>query len=99
MHSLNQMLDSYDKKSIVLHGFIAAWYLGISMIDLTKIPAFNSENKDRRRFLVMLYEWINNAIMFFSGDQTCIALWRQFRLKDELLQKMRPFKIASRIEL
>ena len=99
MHSLNQMLDSYDKKSIVLHKFIAAWYLGIRMFDLFKISVFNSENKDRRRFLEMLNEWINNSIMFFSGDQTCIALWRQFRLKDELLQKMWPFKIASRIEL
>jgi len=89
MHSLIQMLDSDDKKSMDIHGFIAAWYLWIGIIDLFKIQAFNSEHKDRPRFLIALYEWITNAIILFSGVHSSFALWRQFRVKNKFQQRMR----------
>ncbi len=80
---------------IFLSGVIAVWYRGVNMFDLFKIPAFDSENKEMRRLLVEIHEWIANAIMVSALLHTAVAFWRHFKLKDGLLERMRPLKNAN----
>jgi cytochrome b561 len=77
---------------IFLSGVVAVWYRGVNMFDLFKIPAFDAENKEMRRLLVTIHEWIANAILLSALLHTSVALWHHFKLKDGLLERMWPSK-------
>ncbi len=81
--------------SIFISGVVAVWYRGVNMFDLFKIPAFDAENKEMRKLLVFIHEWIANAIMLSVSLHTLVALWHHFKLKDGLLQRMWTSKSTS----
>jgi len=78
--------------SVLTIGIAAVWIRGDNIFNLFQIPAFDPTNKALRGKVVELHGLFANYLIILAMTHALAALWHQWILKDNLINRMWPGK-------